>query len=75
MKADHGDPTGCSAMALRKATRRVPQLYDDMLKPAGLTITQFGQGQMNETSVFTNASLRARAWHAKRAQIAAEIGN
>jgi DNA-binding MarR family transcriptional regulator len=29
-------------MALRKATRRVTQLYDDMLKPAGLTITQFG---------------------------------
>lgn len=42
MKADHGDPTRCSAMALRKATRRVTQLYDDMLKPAGLTITQFG---------------------------------
>jgi DNA-binding MarR family transcriptional regulator len=42
MKADHGDPTRCSAMVLRKATRRVTQLYDDMLKPAGLTITQFG---------------------------------
>ena len=42
MKADHSDPTRCSAMALRKATRRVTQLYDDMLKPAGLTITQFG---------------------------------
>lgn len=42
MKVDHADPTRCSAMALRKATRRVTQLYDDMLKPAGLTITQFG---------------------------------
>jgi DNA-binding MarR family transcriptional regulator len=42
MKTDNVDPTRCSAMALRKATRRVTQLYDDMLKPAGLTITQFG---------------------------------
>jgi DNA-binding MarR family transcriptional regulator len=42
MKADHGDLTRCSATALRKATRRVTQLYDDMLQPAGLTVTQYG---------------------------------
>jgi DNA-binding MarR family transcriptional regulator len=42
MKTDHGDPTRCSATALRKATRRVTQLYDDMLEPAGVTVTQYG---------------------------------
>lgn len=42
MKTDHGDQTRCSATALRKATRRVTQLYDDMLQPAGLTVTQYG---------------------------------
>lgn len=42
MKADHGDLTRCSATALRKATRRITQLYDDMLLPAGLTVTQYG---------------------------------
>jgi DNA-binding MarR family transcriptional regulator len=41
MKTEHGDPTRCSATALRKATRRVTQLYDDMLQPAGLTVTQY----------------------------------
>jgi DNA-binding MarR family transcriptional regulator len=42
MKAEHGDLTRCSAIALRKATRRVTQLYDDILEPAGLTVTQYG---------------------------------
>ena len=42
MKATHGDLTRCSATALRKATRRVTQLYDDMLQPTGLTVTQYG---------------------------------
>jgi len=42
MKTDHGDLTRCSATALRKATRRVTQLYDDMLEPSGLTVTQYG---------------------------------
>ncbi|MDB5610161.1 MAG: MarR family transcriptional regulator [Bradyrhizobium sp.] len=42
MKAEHGDLTRCSATALRKATRRVTQLYDDMLEPTGLTVTQYG---------------------------------
>jgi DNA-binding MarR family transcriptional regulator len=41
MKVDHGDLTRCSATALRKAMRRVTQLYDDMLRPAGLTVTQY----------------------------------
>jgi DNA-binding MarR family transcriptional regulator len=41
MKVDHGDLTQCSATALRKAMRRVTQLYDDALRPAGLTVTQY----------------------------------
>jgi DNA-binding MarR family transcriptional regulator len=38
---DHGDECACSATALRKAARRVSQLYDGALAPAGLTVTQF----------------------------------
>jgi DNA-binding MarR family transcriptional regulator len=33
---------GCTAMRLRKAARRVTQIYDRHLEAAGLTITQFG---------------------------------
>ncbi len=31
----------CNCMALRKATRRVSQFYDDKLAPAGLRVTQY----------------------------------
>jgi DNA-binding MarR family transcriptional regulator len=34
--------SGCTCMRLRKATRRVSQIYDRHLEPAGLTITQYG---------------------------------
>lgn len=33
---------GCTCLRLRKAARRVTQIYDRHLEPAGLTITQFG---------------------------------
>ena len=33
---------GCTCLRLRRATRRVTQLYDHALHPAGLTINQFG---------------------------------
>jgi DNA-binding MarR family transcriptional regulator len=33
---------GCVLSRLRKVTRRVTQMYDRTLEPAGLTITQFG---------------------------------
>jgi DNA-binding MarR family transcriptional regulator len=33
---------GCTAMRLRKAARRVSQIYDRYLEPTGLTITQYG---------------------------------
>jgi len=32
----------CTCARLRKVTRRVTQIYDQALTPAGLTITQFG---------------------------------
>lgn len=35
-------PTGCTAMRLRKAARRISQIYDQHLEKAGLTITQYG---------------------------------
>jgi DNA-binding MarR family transcriptional regulator len=31
----------CTCLRLRKTTRRVTQIYDQMLEPAGLTIAQF----------------------------------
>jgi DNA-binding MarR family transcriptional regulator len=33
---------GCTCMRLRRATRRVTQLYDQLLAPAGITAGQFG---------------------------------
>jgi DNA-binding MarR family transcriptional regulator len=33
---------GCTCLRLRKATRRVTQLYDSFLAPSGLTAAQFG---------------------------------
>ena len=33
---------GCTCLRLRKASRRVTQLYEACLEPAGLTIGQFG---------------------------------
>ena len=35
-------PRGCTCMRLRKASRRVSQIYDRSLEPFGLTITQYG---------------------------------
>lgn len=32
----------CTALRLRKAARRITQIYDQELQPYGLTITQFG---------------------------------
>ena len=35
-------PSRCTCLRLRKAARRVSQIYDGHLEPAGLTVTQFG---------------------------------
>lgn len=34
--------SGCTCLRLRKAARRVSQIYDEHLAPLGLTITQYG---------------------------------
>lgn len=43
-KADRRRPMAgaCTCLAVRKAARRITQLYDDALAPSGLTIGQFG---------------------------------
>ena len=33
---------GCTCLRLRKAARRVSQIYDRALEPCGLTVTQYG---------------------------------
>ena len=33
---------GCTCLRMRRATRRVTQLYDHALEPSGLTVSQFG---------------------------------
>ncbi|HEU0060363.1 MAG TPA: MarR family winged helix-turn-helix transcriptional regulator [Hyphomicrobiaceae bacterium] len=33
---------GCTCLRLRKASRRVSQIYDRALEPCGLTVTQYG---------------------------------
>jgi DNA-binding MarR family transcriptional regulator len=33
---------GCTCLRLRKAARRITQIYDGYVEPFGLTITQFG---------------------------------
>lgn len=35
-------PTGCTCLRLRKAARRVSQIYDHHLAAYGLTVTQYG---------------------------------
>ncbi|GJD51363.1 hypothetical protein OPKNFCMD_4117 [Methylobacterium crusticola] len=35
-------PTACSNASLRRATRRLSQLYDEAIAPSGLRATQFG---------------------------------
>jgi DNA-binding MarR family transcriptional regulator len=34
--------TGCTCLSLRKASRRVTQIYDRILAAAGVTVTQYG---------------------------------
>lgn len=34
--------TGCTCMRLRKASRRVSQIYDRCLEQTGMTVTQYG---------------------------------
>lgn len=34
--------TGCTCLRMRRATRRVTQIYDRALEPSGITVNQFG---------------------------------
>ncbi len=36
------DAMGCTCLRMRRATRRLTQIYDHILQPSGLTVTQFG---------------------------------
>ena len=40
-RGETSDPRQCACFNVRKAARAVTQLYDDILRPSGLRITQF----------------------------------
>jgi DNA-binding MarR family transcriptional regulator len=42
MDADLKKIMGCTCLRMRRATRRVTQVYDHALEPVGLTVNQFG---------------------------------
>ncbi|MFE1602939.1 MarR family winged helix-turn-helix transcriptional regulator [Methylobacterium sp. ID0610] len=42
MSEERREPGPCSNAGLRRATRRLSQLYDDAIAPSGLRATQFG---------------------------------
>lgn len=52
-------PSGCTCLHIRKAARRVSQLYDRHLEPSGLTITQFGL--LGHLKAFSGVSIGALA--------------
>jgi DNA-binding MarR family transcriptional regulator len=42
MDRDLREVAGCTCLGMRRATRRLTQIYDRILEPSGLTVTQFG---------------------------------
>src|SRR5260370_15704312 len=42
MDKDLREVAGCTCISMRRATRRLTQIYDHILEPSGLTVTQFG---------------------------------
>ena len=53
--------SGCTCMRLRKASRRVSQIYDRSLEPLGLTVTQFGLlGNLDRLDGISIGDLAAR---------------
>jgi DNA-binding MarR family transcriptional regulator len=48
--------SGCTCLSARRASRRLTQIYDRALEPAGLTVNQFGL-----LAKLYGASLRGRA--------------
>jgi DNA-binding MarR family transcriptional regulator len=54
-------PGGCTCLRLRKASRRVSQIYDQSLEPLGLTVTQFSLlGHLNAFSGISIGALAAK---------------
>jgi DNA-binding MarR family transcriptional regulator len=41
LDVDLRELSGCTCLRLRRAARRVTQIYDHLLEPAGVTVTQF----------------------------------
>jgi DNA-binding MarR family transcriptional regulator len=41
LEVDVRELSGCTCLRLRRAARRVTQIYDRLLEPAGLTVNQF----------------------------------
>jgi DNA-binding MarR family transcriptional regulator len=50
---------GCTCLRLRKASRRVTQIYDQCLEPFGLTVTQYGV--LGHLATFDGSSIGALA--------------
>ena len=55
---------GCTCLRLRKASRRVSQIYDQHLEPFGLTVTQYGVlGHIDPSKASASASWpRSSSW-------------
>ena len=61
-KADHQaikKSRGCTCLRLRKASRRVSQIYDRYLEPFGLTVTQYSV--LGHLAIFDGISIGALA--------------
>jgi DNA-binding MarR family transcriptional regulator len=41
LEVDVRELSGCTCLRLRRAARRITQIYDHLLEPAGLTVNQF----------------------------------
>jgi len=42
MDEELAEVMGCTGLRMRRATRRITQIYDQALQPTGITINQFG---------------------------------
>jgi DNA-binding MarR family transcriptional regulator len=42
MEKDLREIIGCTCLRMRRATRRITQIYDHALEPIGITVNQFG---------------------------------
>jgi DNA-binding MarR family transcriptional regulator len=59
LMTETGKLSSCTCLRLRKAARRVSQIYDQHLEPLGLTITQYGL--LGQLKAFDGISIGALA--------------